>query len=112
MMERVKPIVIRDTETNEQYTLEYDRDSVRFAENRGFVLEDLDKYRMTKTVEFFWYAFRMHHKRVSLADAENILKKIGGMTEPVAKRLVELWMQTYDSLGTEEEKNPNVTVEL
>lgn len=112
MMERVKPIVIRDTETNEQYTLEYDRDSVRFAENRGFVLEDLDKYRMTKTVEFFWYAFRMHHKRVSLADAENILKKIGGMTEPVAKRLVELWMQTYDSLGTEEERNPNVTVEL
>ena len=112
MMDKVKPIVIKDSETGEQYTLEFDRDSVRFAENRGFILEDLDKYRMTKTVEFFWYAFRMHHKRVSLADAENILKKIGGMTEPVAKRLVELWMQTYDTLGTEEEKNPNVTVEL
>lgn len=112
MLEKVKPIIIRDSETNEEYTLEFNRDSVRFAEQRGFKLEDLDNFPMLKTPEFFWYAFRMHHKRVSLADAEGILRKIGGMTEPVAKRLLELWTETYNALGTEEEKNPNVTVEL
>lgn len=111
-MERIKPIIIKDNESMHEYTLEFDRDSVRFAESRGFQLEDVDKFTMTKTPEFFWYAFRMHHKSVSQAQAEEILKKIGGMTEPVAKRLVELWVQTYNSLGNEETKNPEVTVEL
>ncbi len=67
---------------------------------------------MTKVPEFFWYAFRMHHKRVALNQAEDILIKIGGMSDALAKRLVALWYQTYDALGNEETKNPNVTVEL
>lgn len=112
MADRIKPIIIRDSEANEEYTLEFNRESVKFAENRGFKLGDMDDFPLSKVPEFFWYAFRMHHKRVSLADAENILRKIGGMTEPIAKRLIELWVETYNSLGTEEEKNPNVTVEL
>lgn len=112
MAGKVKPIIIRDTEANEEYTLEFNRETVKFAENRGFKLEDLDNYPMSKVPEFFWYAFRMHHKRISLADAEEILKKIGGMTGAIAQRLMELWVETYNTLGTEEEKNPNVTVEL
>lgn len=111
-MERIKPITIKDNENKREYTLEFDRDSVRFAEGRGFKLEDVDAYSMTKVPEFFWYAFRMHHKSVSLAQAEEILKQIGGLNEAIAKRLVELWMQTYNSLGNEETKNPNMAVEL
>lgn len=111
-MERVKPIVIRDTKNNREYTLEFDRDAVRFAESRGFKLEDVDTYSMTKVPEFFWYAFRMHHKSVALNQAEEILKEIGGINEAIAKRLVELWVQTYDALGNEETKNPDLTVEL
>lgn len=112
MAGKIKPIVIRDSEENEEYTLEFNREAVKFAESRGFKLDDLDSYPMSKVPEFFWYAFRMHHKRVSLVDAENILRKIGGMNEAVAKRLIELWVETYNALGTEDEKNPNVTVEL
>lgn len=111
-MERVKPIIIKDNENKREYTLEFNRDSVRFAENRGFKLEDVDAYSMTKVPEFFWYAFRMHHMNVSMNQAEEILKQIGGMSEPIAKRLVELWVQTYEALGNEETKNPNMAVEL
>lgn len=111
-MERVKPIVIKDKENKREYTLEFNRDSVRFAENRGFKLEDVDQYTMTKVPEFFWYAFRMHHMNVSLSQAEEILKQIGGLTTPIAQRLVQLWVQTYESLGNEETKNPNMAVEL
>lgn len=111
-MEQVKPIIIRDNEKKKEYTLEFNRDSVRFAEGRGFKLDDVDQYTMTKVPEFFWYAFRMHHKSVSLGQAEDILKQIGGMNEQIAKRLVELWVQTYDSLGNEETKNPEMSVEL
>jgi len=111
-MERVKPIVIRDTKKQKEYTLEFDRDAIRFAESRGFKLADVDDYSMTKVPEFFWYAFRYHHKSVSLGQAEEILKEIGGLNEAIAKRLVELWIQTYDSLGNEETKNPDMTVEL
>lgn len=111
-MERVKPIIIKDTENKREYTLEFDRDAIRFAESRGFRIQDVDDYSMTKVPEFFWYAFRMHHKSVALNQAEEILRQIGGMSKEVAERLVELWVQTYEALGTEETKNPNVTVEL
>ena len=111
-MERVKPIIIKDSENKREYTLEFDRDAVRFAESRGFKLADVDDFSMTKVPEFFWYAFRMHHKSVALNQAEEILRQIGGMNEKLAKRLVELWVQTYDSLGSEETKNPNLSVEL
>lgn len=111
-MERVRPIIIKDAQNKREYTLEFDRDSIRFAENRGFRLEDVDDYVMTKVPEFFWYAFRMHHKSIAQNQAEEILREIGGMTEPIAKRLVALWMQTYEALGNEETKNPDMTVEL
>lgn len=111
-MERVKPIIIKDKKNNREYTLEFDRDSVRFAESRGFKLEDVDEYVMTKVPEFFWYAFRMHHKSIAMNQAEEILKEIGGLNEAIAKRLVELYVQTYNALGSEETKNPDMTVEL
>ena len=111
-MERPNPIVIRDTENKREYTLEFDRDTIRFAEGRGFQLGQAGDFPMTKVPEFFWYAFRMHHKNVALNQAEEILRQIGGMSEQVAKRLIDLWTWTYDSLGNEETKNPNMTVEL
>lgn len=111
-MSKPNPIIIRDTENKREYTLEFDRDAVRFAEGRGFKLEQVDDFPMTKVPEFFWYAFRMHHKSVALNQAEELLRQIGGMNEQIARRLIDLWVYTYESLGTEEAKNPNVTVEL
>ena len=111
-IERVNPIVIHDNKRKCDYTLEFDRDAVRFAEGRGFKIQDVDDYTMTKVPEFFWYAFRMHHPRIALNQAEEILREIGGLSKEIAERLILLWYQTYDSLGNEETKNPDVTVEL
>lgn len=111
-IERVKPVVIRNTAKGWEYTLDFDRDAVKFAEGRGFKIQDVDDYSMTKVPEFFWYAFRMHHQRVALNQAEEILREIGGLSKELAERLILLWYQTYDSLGNEETKNPEVTVEI
>ena len=110
----VKPVVIHDTENGKDYTLEFSRDSIKFAEQRGFKVADIDDYPMTKTPEFFWYAFRMHHPSVSLQQAEAILDRLGGMSEALGQRLGELWVVPFRALNPEdgEEKNVTVTVEL
>ena len=37
--ERVNPIIIRNEDTGDEYTLEFNRESIRFAEQRGFDIE-------------------------------------------------------------------------
>ena len=41
-MENVKPIVITNTETKDVYTLEFTRDSVKFAQFKGFNVDDIE----------------------------------------------------------------------
>jgi len=112
--EKVKPVIIHDKENGRDYTLEFNRESIKFAEGRGFKLEDVDDYPMSKIPEFFWYAFRMHHPSFSLNQAEKMLDRMGGMTEALGKRLGELWTVPFEALNPSEgdEKNANVTVEL
>lgn len=112
--EVVKPVILRDNEHNREYTLEFNRDTVKFAEQRGFTLADVDRFPMSKTPEFFWYAFRMHHPSVSLNQAEKLLDRMGGISTELGRRLGELWAVPYESLSPSEgdEKNASVTVEL
>ena len=74
--ERVKPIIIRDAETNEEYTLEFNRETIMFAEGRKFDIDDVGRFPMSKIPELFWYAFRKNHKRVDRIKAEKLLKGI------------------------------------
>ena len=112
--ERVKPIILHDHENNRDYTLEFNRDTIKFAEGRGFKLSDVDNYPMTKVPEFFWYAFRMHHPSVSLSQAEKLLDRLGGMNEALGRRLGELWAAPFEALAPEDgdEKNATVTMDL
>lgn len=112
---KIKPITLRDTETGETYTLEFNRETIKFAEARGFDIEDVDKFTALKLPELFWYAFRMHHQRVSLEQAERILyEDLGGLTKEVTKRLIDLWFVPQQALVQDEEnaKNARMTVEL
>ena len=113
-MEKVKPVIIHDVDNNKEYTLEFNRDAIKFAEGRGFKLEDVDNYPMTKLPEFFWYAFRMHHPSFGLNQAESLLDRMGGMSEALGKRLGELWAVPFQVLNPTDgdEKNSSVTVEL
>jgi len=110
----IKPIIIHDTENNIDYTLEFNRESIKFAEARGFVIGDVDRFPMTKMPELFFYAFRMHHKNVSREKTDRILfDDLGGLSEEVATRLGELYGVPYEALdnsGTV--KNARMTVEL
>jgi hypothetical protein len=114
--EQVKPIILHDTEAGIDYTLEFNRETIRFAESRGFDMEDVGKYPMTKLPELFYYAFRMHHKNVSREKTDRILfDDLGGMPSGMAERLGALYAAPFEALANNDgsnAKNSKMTVEL
>lgn len=115
--EKVQPLKLTDTETNVTYTLDFNRDSIRFAEAHQFKLDDVSDYPVTKIPEFFYYAFRMHHKNLSRTQTDKILEALGGLSTAVADRLVSLYAQVIGSNNIVQddealEKNSRITVEL
>ena len=115
--EQVKPIIIHDPDNERDYTLEFNRDSIRFAEARGFDIDDVGKFPMTKIPELFFYAFRMHHPNVSREKTDRILfDELGGLPEGVAERLGALYSVPYEALNGKNKEgkkgNPRMTVEL
>ena len=114
--EQVKPIILHDSEEGVDYTLEFNRESVRFAEARGFDISDVGKYPMTKIPELFFYAFRMHHKSVSREKTDRILfEYLGGLPDGMAERLGALYSAPFEALTADEGKpgkNARITVEM
>lgn len=116
--ETVKPITIRDNEIGTTYTLEFTRESVRFAEMRGFDIDDVSRYPMLKVPELFFYAFRTHHKNVSREKTDKILfDELKGMPDGMLERLILLYGKPFESLSQSEEsdgeeKNSRMTVEF
>lgn len=113
--EKVNPIVLTDNETGEKYTLEFTRDTVRFAESRGFDISDLEKYPMTKIPDLFYFAFRAHHKFVARDKTDKILfEDLGGMPEGMVEQLGRLYAAPFEALMPEEgeRKNAKMTVEF
>ena len=114
--ERVKPIIIHDPDKGMDYVLEFDRETVKFAEARGFDIADVERFPLTKIPELFFYAFRMHHKNISRANTDKILfDDLGGLPEGAAERLGALYAVPFESLsnnGEGSKGNPKMTVEL
>lgn len=110
----VKPIIIKSKDT--EYTLEFNRESVKFAESRGFMFEDVSNFPMSKIPELFFYAFRMHHKNVAREKTDKLLfEELGGLPQGAIERLVELYCAPFESLTIEEgaePKNSKWTVEM
>lgn len=114
--EDIKPILLKDKNTGEEFTLEFDRDAVRFAEDRfNFDIDSVGKTTFTSTIMLFWFSFRMHHKSVSLEKAERILfDNLKGMPDGMLVRLIALYNKTCNTLIQTEEnaKNATMTVEM
>lgn len=110
----MKPIILKNKDT--EYTLEFNRESVKFAEARGFKFEDVANFPMSKIPELFFYAFRMHHKNVAREKTDKILEELGGLPEGFIERLVELYTAPFDFLTVveegEERKNSKWAVEM
>ena len=110
---RVEPIVFEVNETGEEFTLEFNRDSVRFAERNGFKIDELSDLPMEGMINLFYYSFRMHHPRVDKTKAEKILFEVlGGMPEGWAERLGALYAVPFNTLINSEDisKNSKVTI--
>ena len=102
----MKPIVLKSKDT--EYTLEFNRESIKFAEMRGFKIEEVAEYPMTKIPELFFYAFRMHHKNVAREKTDKILfEEMGGLPEGFIERLAELYTEPFEALTVKEEERKN-----
>lgn len=99
------------------YELDFNRDAIRFAENRGFKIEEVQDYPVSKMPELFYYSFRMHNRSVAKDKTDKLIEAWGGaLPESVLRRLIELYNQAQLSnsiqFDEEAEKNGAVTVEL
>lgn len=116
MNEVVRPLVLHDEDNGVDYTLEFNRETIRWAESRGFSIDDVDRYPMTKIYELFYYAFRMHHKSISREKTDKIIDGWGGIKhipDGVLERLGMLYAQPFEMLKDNEAvKNAKVVVEL
>lgn len=114
--ERVNPLRITDNEVGKTYELDFSRESIKFAEARGFDIDELTKFPVTRMPEFFYYAFRKNHKDVARANTDALFDKMGGLTGAIVERLGQLYAQAGLShvISDDEKlaKNERVTVEL
>lgn len=110
------PIEIKNNENGDVFVLEFSRDSVIFAESHGFSFKALTEGEtpMSSTSDIFFYAFRMHHPKVSRAETDKMLfEDLGGMPDGMLERLMELYAEPFNSLivkDGEERKNSKLTV--
>ena len=117
MEERINPIRITDNETGKVYELDFSRESVRFVESQKYKIDETFDYPNVNIPKLFYFAFRAHHKNVSLNQAQALLEQMGGITDEIAVRLVDLYNQATMANNVIQEKeelakNSRVTVEL
>lgn len=111
----VKPIKVTDNDTGMTYTLEFNRESIKFAESKDFDIQELSKKPMSMIPDLWFYAFRMHHKMLPREKTDKLLEGLGGIPEGLLQRLVELYTIPYQVLlpqGDENSKNSKVVVEF
>lgn len=119
--ERIPAIELTNGETGKTYTLDFNRDSVVFAESRGFEVDNVLKYPVTNFPELFYIAFRMHHGpkngNITRTQTDEIYKALGGFSPDFLQRLILLYNQaaySNNAVETTEEmgKNSSWTVTL
>ena len=113
---QIKPIILKDDNNGDIFVLEFNRDTVKYAEARGFKISAFDEGVVVSTTEeLFFYAFRMHHPNKSRADTDKILyEKLKGMPTGMLERLIDLYVLPINALkqDDEEAKNSTMTVEF
>ena len=120
-MKKVKPLIIKNKDTGEvRYTLEFNRESVKFAEKHGFCVDEVAKFPMTNLPLLFHYAFRMYHKGITQMKTDEVLQELCASvdTELLFTKLSELYAAPFNYLlgdsdeeDGEERKNSKYAVE-
>lgn len=110
---KVKPIVLKvanEKGAADEYTLEFDRASVKWAEQRGFKIDELSSKPLDGMETLFYYAFRMHHPTMTRQQTNDILYDTN-LPEGFFERLGQLYSVPF-SVMTDNSKNSRVTVEM
>lgn len=119
--DRVNPIRLTDHEgiiknPEDVYELDFSRESIAFAEARGFKLENVADFPVTNIANLFYFSFRKNHRNVPREKTDKFIAAWGGVPEKVLKRLLELYNQAAmaNNIQTDEdaEKNETATVEM
>lgn len=94
MDERVNPLILTDPVTGETYELDFNRESVLFAENREFKVDEALDYPAKNIPLFFWYALRKNHRKIAMNQAEDILRNhFHGISVKKVGQLISLYNQ-------------------
>ena len=110
----MKPIIL-EYKDGETYTLEFSRETVAMAEADGFSRTDAPDKLMIRLPQLFYFAFKKNHPTLPRAKADQILfDDLGGISEDMMDRLLELFDNPYETLinTSGKVKNPQVTVRL
>lgn len=113
-MNRVNPITLK-YENGTTYTLMFDRATVTAAEDDGFKRTDAAEKLMTRVPQLFYFAFRAKHPEVTREETDRILfEDLGGVSEDIMGRLLDLFDAPYETLinASGKVKNPHLTVKL
>lgn len=115
-MDRVNPARITDNDTGEVYELDYSRESVLFAEKKGFIVSNVGDFPASMIPDLFYYSFRKNHKNLAREKVDKLREKWGGIPTSLVSRLAELYTQAAlsNNIQSDEDaaKNSAVTLEL
>ena len=96
--EKVEPLYITDNQSGVEYTLDFSRESLKYMASQGFkVGEEIFDLIADKGPELWYYAFRMHHRRLSRSQTDELLKLVGGLSPKIIERLFLLYNQALMS---------------
>lgn len=93
-------IKFTDPKTNNEYTLEYDRDSVRFAEELGVNIIELVRGKVkpaTLWTQLFYSALHKNHPTITQSDSDDIWTRVSNKAE-VAEVLQEMIAEPYEQM--------------
>lgn len=96
--------VINFSYQGKDYTLEYDRKTVKLMERRGFNVNELDAKPLTLLPQLFWGAFQKHHKGITQEITDEILMRFTNRDDLFGK-LSEMYADPVTVLFDEPDEN-------
>ena len=102
---RPTPMVIVDPDEGREYTLEFNRKTVKKAEQAGLDINEIGSKSMTMVSLLFWSAFLMHHPHMTQEQTDKILfDGLCGLGKDEMERLGDLYAEPLKSLFADEEE--------
>lgn len=115
---KIEPLIVNDGETGAQYVLDFNRDTIKYAERMQFELENVLKYPQTSGAALFFYAFRKNHKFMPREKTDKMLEDMHGLPQAGWERLIQLFQQAQlsnfiqDEDDEETKKNSRFQIQL